>query len=266
MKRYAASIYMLALLIPAGQAQEFGPGNQSVDTFLQFDSDRDGAVSRIEAQESPSLRTTFGELDLNRDGRITADEMSDYGLYGYPGGSQSASTFLQFDADRDGKVSWIEAQASSSLRANFFRLDSNRDGQISTAEMPGYPFALSAGNQSASTFLQFDGDRDGAVSRVEAQDSYSLSANFIRLDRNRDGRITADEMTAYHHPLAGALTDPGLAPSGAQSASTFLQFDANRDGRVSRTEAQASPSLRVYFDRLDANRDGAITANEIGGY
>lgn len=263
MNRYAASLF--ALLIPLSHAQEFGPGNQSVDTFLQFDSDRDGAVSRIEARESPSLRTTFEQIDVNRDGRITADEMSGYGPYAYPGGSQSASTFLQFDADRDGKVSRIEARASPSLHANFFRLDLNRDGEISTAEMPGYPFALSAGNQSASTFLQFDGDRDGAVSRVEARESYSLSANFIRLDRNQDGSITADEMTAHHHPFAGALARYGVAPSGAQSASTFLQFDANRDGRVSRIEAQASPSLRVYFDRLDANEDGAISVNEIGG-
>jgi Ca2+-binding EF-hand superfamily protein len=263
MKTRFGTLAAVLLFSPLAGAQNLVPaGAESVSTFLQFDSDHDGAVSRREAQASPSLKTNFERLDLDGNGKLTADEMSGYGPYSYPGGDQSASTFLQFDSDGDWAVSRREAEASPSLSANFFRLDLNGDGKITMKEMPGYPFALHAGDQSASTFLQFDSDRDGAVSRIEAGESPSLSANFSRLDRNRDGEITADEMTVVEHPLIGALGRPGI-PAGSQSASTYVQFDADHDGVVSRSEAQASASLRIFFDRLDSDRNGVISADEM---
>jgi EF-hand domain pair/EF hand len=214
MKARFGTLAAVLLVSPLTGAQNLVPaGAESVSTFLQFDSDRDGKVDRREAEASPSLKTHFERLDLNGDGKITAEEMSGYGPYSYPAGSQTASTFLQFDSDRDGAVSRREAEASTSLLANFFRLDLDGDGKITMSEMPGYPFALLAGSQSASTFLQFDGNRDGKVDRIEARESPSLFVNFSRLDQNRDDKITADEMTLVEYPFR--IEDRGSRERGS---------------------------------------------------
>jgi len=54
---------------------------------------------------------------------------------GAVGDVQSADTFIQFDADRDGVVDRHEARYSDFLSANFDAIDSSRDGKISMDEM-----------------------------------------------------------------------------------------------------------------------------------
>jgi hypothetical protein len=48
---------------------------QSADTFMQFDSDRDGVVDRSEARYSDFLTANFDAIDTSRDGKISMDEM-----------------------------------------------------------------------------------------------------------------------------------------------------------------------------------------------
>lgn len=57
-------------------------------------------------------------------------------------------------------------------------------------------------------------------------------------DRDEDGKITREELTAVH-------------------ASLFEQFDANRDGVVTAAEADAH-----FMDLADQNRDGVVTKAE----
>jgi hypothetical protein len=48
---------------------------QSADTFLQFDTNRDGVVDRNEADSSEFLRANFGAIDTNGDGKISDAEI-----------------------------------------------------------------------------------------------------------------------------------------------------------------------------------------------
>jgi hypothetical protein len=48
---------------------------QSADTFLQFDTNRDGVVDRNEADSTEFLRANFGAIDTNGDGKISDAEM-----------------------------------------------------------------------------------------------------------------------------------------------------------------------------------------------
>ena len=61
-------------------------------------------------------------------------------------------------------------------------------------------------------------------------------------DRDQDGKISREELTAMH-------------------ASLFEQFDANNDGVV--TVAEADPH---FMDLADQNRDGKVTKEENEGY
>jgi EF hand len=54
--------------------------HQSADTFIQFDTDRDGVVDRHEARYSDFLSVNFDAIDTGRDGKISSDEMRAFDL------------------------------------------------------------------------------------------------------------------------------------------------------------------------------------------
>lgn len=81
-------------------------------------------------------------------------------------------------------------------------------------------------------YLQrFDIDRDGRIALSEYQDY--LSQGFLQMDRNGDGRLSADEL-----------------PPGTRSRKAPT-IDAHRR------------ALSLTFDRQDANRDGFLDAREL---
>ncbi len=79
---------------------------------------------------------------------------------------------------------------------------------------------------------------DRVVTRAEVD--AKVRAHFVRLDANRDGFVTTEEMTAQR---------------GARKA----ERQARKVQRMSRA-AQRDPN--AAFDRLDANRDGMISRDE----
>lgn len=137
------------------------------DGFAQVDSNRDGFVTRAEAEASRQARKAerqgdrgerraarFAMLDSNRDGSISRAEFlaprarsgdraerrearaerrgSRMERRGQRGIGFGARAFERLDADRDGRVSLAEATAQRLQR--FDRIDSNRDGTISREE------------------------------------------------------------------------------------------------------------------------------------
>lgn len=106
----------------------------------RFDKDGDGRVSRQEATDAAVERATrrFDQLDRNKDGYITQDEVD------------AARTNLRnqvreravehwkaADKDGDGAISRSEAEAGMPmLFRRFDQLDANKDGKITRDEMP----------------------------------------------------------------------------------------------------------------------------------
>jgi hypothetical protein len=99
-----------------------------------------------------------------------------------------------------------------------------------------------------------DGDGDGRVSKAE----YIARADgrFGKMDKNSDGKLSADEL-APPPPADGAA-----APAGGGMRSRMIErLDTNHDGMISIDEYRAGVAER--FDRMDANHDGFLDQGEM---
>ncbi len=115
-----------------------------------------------------------------------------------------------------------------------------------------------------------DTNGDGVMTRDEAM--AQADARFDRMDANKDGKLTPDEMRP-RRPMGepGATPPPppadGAAPpsppppgAGGRGERMFARLDTNGDGVIDREEFRAQAAQR--FDRMDTNKDGKIDAAE----
>ena len=93
-----------------------------------------------------------------------------------------------------------------------------------------------------------DKDGDGRISREEAAALPHLAKNFDRLDTNKDGFISRDELQAARKHRQAAM---------------FKKIDTDGDGRISRQEAASRPMLSKHFDQIDTNKDGYLSRDEL---
>jgi len=162
----------------------------------------------------------FQGMDANHDGVITRAE--------WRGNDRS---FRNHDWNGDGRLSGDEVREGA-------RRDNHWDDRdIDTAIDVD-------GDWSPAHFRALDHDGDSRLARGEWHAAPEL---FTRLDRNRDGYLSAAE-------YAGTDDD--------DREDRFADLDANNDGRVSRGEWHGSGAV---FDALDANRDGMLTRQEAVG-
>jgi hypothetical protein len=95
--------------------------------------------------------------------------------------------------------------------------------------------------RSSHGMKNLDTNRDKLISREEAKAHSPLAQNFDKIDADKDGQISRNEMKAFHQ---------------ANKA------DQDNDGNISKAEAAAKPHLAQNFDKIDANKDGILTPAE----
>jgi Ca2+-binding EF-hand superfamily protein len=197
---------------------------------------------------------------------------------GQPAGAAPAganAVFAALDLDGDGTISKAELRkAVVSLR----KLDTDNDGALTAAECGGgaaagggAAIAGNDANQWLDRIMLKDKNRDGRLTADE------LDAGEIQMlqgaDFNNDKAIDRQELSQFGKGQAGAGWQGNNfvgGPNGAQGVGRrgnneaigqFLRFDRNRDGRL--TADEVPQQAMGMLQGGDRNGDGAIDAGEM---
>lgn len=186
----------------------FGGGQRMMQfqmpTFADLDKNKDKKISKDEmpGQLPPQM---FDRMDSNKDGSVDEEEWKAMTAQFSGGGgrqmiqgprpTESLSKLL--DGDSDTKISREEFAKIVTL---FDKLDKDHNSELSTEEMNAFFRVV---NEASN----------------EATGGVEVSALFEKNDKNKDGKITAEEM-------------------GNERA--FKGLDLNKDGEVTRVEADTA--------------------------
>jgi EF hand len=202
------------------------------------------------------------DYDLNRDGRVTHDELNRTQGARFAsaahGPSMSAEQFAALDGQR----------LSVHARQAFRRIDWNGDGKLSLDEYA---------QPERVRFQAMDRDGRGSESCAPVQNAAYRPNGRARFcaenDLDRDGAVSHAEFDRATAKRFASLTANAGTMSEAQYASEaairwraaglryFKQLDANHDGRLSLAE-YAAPDQKL-FNRMDRDRDGVATGDEM---
>jgi len=116
-------------------------------------------------------------------------------------GPAGAVHFSNADTNGDGKLSRAEVgKAMPQLLRTFEGIDTDKDGQLSRSELRAWKKTQRSERQARAgeRFRHADTDGDGAISRAEAEKhAPRLAKKFDRIDGNKDGKLTQEELRAY---------------------------------------------------------------------
>ncbi len=216
MKRISNLFFALAILLGAAAvagAQDMPPqgpppggggggfrGQFQFPQFKDLDKNKDGKISKDE-WPSQMPQQFFDRLDTNHDGFIDEAEFNAARnrMGGGPRTGEAMTKLL--DADKDGKVTRDEF---AKIVALFDLLDANHDGSLSQEELNNFFRAVNEAQTQAAT---------------QATGGVDVNALFANNDKNKDGKLTPDEIT---------------------NERLFKRLDLNKDGVVTREEAETA--------------------------
>jgi Ca2+-binding EF-hand superfamily protein len=136
----------------------------------------------------------------------------------------------------------------------------NRNLVLAAALLALAPVTLLAGEgeRKGDGFSRLDTNKDGVLTRdeLEAKGAARIAASFDKLDRDKDGMVTQEEMREARTTRMAAFK--------AQAETRFREADQNSDGMLSKEETQTGmPRVAERFDKLDQNKDGQLSPDEL---
>jgi len=152
----------------------------------------------------------------------------------------------EYDHNKDGFLS--KDEMPDWLHYNFARLDTNKDGKISEDELrAGMAYLQQRRRPSDVVIVLVEMSDCDEGCGEEIQRAYEF---LHKLDKNRDGKLDADELKAGREQIVKDRVDR-----------IFRRLDADKDGKISRDEARGM--VKDHFAELDRNKDGFIDREEL---
>ena len=201
---------------------------------------------------------SFADLDKNGDGVLNAEELA-----GFVKRDPDLEFELRLGTRAKDQVpvesmlcehcSPLVKQLSVDGNVAFVDLGLTRvDLRTNEQERPD-PISGFARQQFLSQFSQADKDGNGVLDEKEIAASRTFRSLAKVIDRDGDGKITQQKLTAYLDHLE-QLTKRATAGTVTleitdQSRGLFDLLDTNRDGRLSVREMRSAPKLLAKFDR-----------------
>ena len=207
MKKLLITSALGAFLVAGGVAMaqpEMGKGGPAMRGAMMADMNKDGKLTKAEV--TAAAEKAFAKMDLNKDGKITKEERESLRQQRFD------DRFAKMDADGNGQISKAEFQAKRDARmekvAEWREARADRGG--SEGKRMGWKHHRGGKNGGMMGARGMDADKDGTITRAEFM--ARPVAMFDRVDVNKDGVVTAEEMKAAK-PGRGKWRDKGSAPT-----------------------------------------------------
>jgi hypothetical protein len=104
-------------------------------------------------------------------------------------------------------------------------------------------------------FIKMDTNKDGKVSANEH--AGGAKQMFDTMDGNKDGKVTAAEMEAAHQRVTGRKA----TKSDMTAADKIKVVDTDGDGVL--TAEEHAVGSRAMFEKMDTDKDGFLTKDEL---
>lgn len=118
-----------------------------------------------------------------------------------------------------------------------------------------FAVALASTAFAAGPFEKIDSDGDGKLS--PAEHATGAQTMFEAMDANKDGKVTADEMTAAHEKVAVKKA----TKTELTAAQKIKVIDLDNDGALS--SAEHANGSATMFSKMDSDKDGFISKAEM---
>ena len=247
---------------------------EQVDSTTEADP-----IQTVQQTSPPADATDFKEA---RDATETPTTMQSQGAANAAAHSSvvQRDVWTRLDADTDGRISPVEADADAAFGLDFDDMDTDDDGFVSDAEyrvfakVDGSVDGAMGGTQGAANaaghsmvvtrdlWNRLDADADGRISATEADADTTFDGDFASIDVNADGFVSQDEYRTHAKADVSQGAESAAPHSAVVQRDTWTRLDADADGRISADEADADAGFDAGFAAMDSNGDGFVTDAE----